>query len=79
MLTLERIERQQAGVYQCTADNGVGEPVNVDMRLDVLCKYSRRRKPISFTHFLHLQSYFTFCRLAGWVVDCVNTVKHHPF
>lgn len=38
VLTLERIERQQAGVYQCTADNGVGEPVNVDMRLDVLCK-----------------------------------------
>lgn len=40
VLTLERIERLQAGVYQCTADNGVGEPVNVDMRLDVLCKYS---------------------------------------
>lgn len=39
ILTLERIERQQAGVYQCNADNGVGEPVNVDMRLDVLCKF----------------------------------------
>ena len=39
ILTLEKIERQQAGVYQCTADNKVGEPVTVDMRLDVLCKF----------------------------------------
>lgn len=39
ILTLDRVERQQAGVYQCTADNNVGEPVTVDMRLDVLCKY----------------------------------------
>ncbi|XP_041565649.1 hemicentin-2 isoform X4 [Drosophila elegans] len=37
ILTLEKLERQQAGVYQCTADNGVGDPVTVDMRLDVLC------------------------------------------
>ncbi|XP_041760548.1 neural cell adhesion molecule 1 isoform X1 [Anopheles merus] len=36
VLSLERVERQQAGVYQCTADNNVGEPVTVDMRLDVL-------------------------------------------
>lgn len=39
ILTLDKLERQQAGVYQCTADNGVGDPVTVDMRLDVLCKY----------------------------------------
>ncbi|ETN64332.1 hypothetical protein AND_003929 [Anopheles darlingi] len=36
VLSLERVERQQAGVYQCTADNSVGDPVTVDMRLDVL-------------------------------------------
>lgn len=40
ILTLERVERQQSGVYQCTADNGVGEAATVDMRLDVLCKLS---------------------------------------
>jgi hypothetical protein len=39
ILTLERVERQQSGVYQCTADNSVGEAATVDMRLDVLCKF----------------------------------------
>lgn len=39
ILTLERIERHQAGIYQCTADNGVGEPVVMEMKLDILCKY----------------------------------------
>lgn len=39
ILTLERVERQQSGVYQCTADNNVGDPVTVDMRLDILCKW----------------------------------------
>ena len=38
ILSLERVERLQSGVYQCTAENNVGEPVTVDMRLDVLCK-----------------------------------------
>lgn len=38
ILTLERVERQQSGVYQCSADNGVGEAATVDMRLDVLCE-----------------------------------------
>ncbi|XP_065202964.1 lachesin-like isoform X2 [Planococcus citri] len=35
-ITLEKVDRHQAGVYQCTASNGVGDPVTVDMQLDVL-------------------------------------------
>ncbi|XP_073988666.1 klingon isoform X2 [Rhodnius prolixus] len=35
-ITLEKVDRHQAGVYQCTANNGVGDPVTVDMQLDVL-------------------------------------------
>jgi hypothetical protein len=38
-ITLNKVDRHQAGVYQCTASNGVGEPVTVDMQLDVLCEY----------------------------------------
>lgn len=37
-ITLDKVDRHQAGVYQCTATNGVGDPVTVDMQLDVLCK-----------------------------------------
>jgi hypothetical protein len=46
-ITLEKVDRHQAGVYQCTASNGVGEPVTVDMQLDVLCEYYRRTKILS--------------------------------
>jgi len=35
-ITLETVDRHQSGVYQCTATNGVGDPVTVDMQLDVL-------------------------------------------
>lgn len=35
-ITLEKVDRHQAGVYQCTATNGVGDPVTVDMTLEVL-------------------------------------------
>lgn len=37
-ITLEKVERHHAGVYQCSASNGVGSPVSVDLRLDVLRK-----------------------------------------
>lgn len=39
VLTLEKVDRQHAGVYQCLAENHVGDPVSIDMRLDVLCKF----------------------------------------
>ncbi|KAK7872442.1 hypothetical protein R5R35_014242 [Gryllus longicercus] len=35
-LTLERVDRHQAGLYRCTASNGVGSPAHLDVRLDVL-------------------------------------------
>lgn len=38
MLAMERISMSDAGVYQCTAENGVGKPVSLDMKLDVLCE-----------------------------------------
>lgn len=38
VLTLDRIKINDAGIYQCTAENGVGKPVSLDMKLDVLCK-----------------------------------------
>lgn len=39
-LVLERVERQHAGIYQCSADNGVRDPVQADIQLTVLCKFS---------------------------------------
>ncbi|XP_054283466.1 MAM domain-containing glycosylphosphatidylinositol anchor protein 1-like [Macrosteles quadrilineatus] len=35
-VTLDRVDRHHAGVYQCTATNGVGPPAVLDVRLDVL-------------------------------------------
>ncbi|RZF39683.1 hypothetical protein LSTR_LSTR012309, partial [Laodelphax striatellus] len=35
-ITLEKVDRHQAGVYQCTASNGVGDPITVDMQLHIL-------------------------------------------
>lgn len=37
-LTLERVDRNHAGIYQCLADNGVRDAVHVDIELTVLCK-----------------------------------------
>lgn len=38
-LTLDQVERHQAGVYQCSANNGVGPPVTIDISVHILCKY----------------------------------------
>ncbi|CAO1426341.1 unnamed protein product [Diamesa serratosioi] len=35
-LTLEHVERQSSGIYRCIADNGVRDPVSIDMQLTVL-------------------------------------------
>lgn len=37
-LILDRVDRHHAGVYQCAADNGVREPVSMDIHLTILCK-----------------------------------------
>ncbi|CAG9837735.1 unnamed protein product [Diabrotica balteata] len=36
VLSLDRVDRHQAGVYQCTANNGVGEDVSEQIVLHVL-------------------------------------------
>ncbi|XP_063910469.1 limbic system-associated membrane protein isoform X2 [Zophobas morio] len=36
VLTLDRVDRHQAGVYKCTASNGVGEDVTEEINLHVL-------------------------------------------
>lgn len=41
VLTLNSVDRHQAGVYQCTASNGVGEDVTQQIVLHVLCKRFR--------------------------------------
>lgn len=38
-LILDRVDRHQAGVYQCTASNGVGKNVSEQIVLHVLCKF----------------------------------------
>ncbi|XP_046677080.1 roundabout homolog 1-like [Homalodisca vitripennis] len=35
-VTLDRVDRHHAGIYQCTATNGVGPPASVEIKLDVL-------------------------------------------
>lgn len=38
-LMLENVDRHHAGVYQCSADNGVKEKVSMDIQLTILCEY----------------------------------------
>lgn len=51
-ITLKSINRTHAGVYQCTASNGVGDPVTVDMQVDVLCKLNLLIEFVIFTLFI---------------------------
>ncbi|KAJ8961467.1 hypothetical protein NQ318_014715 [Aromia moschata] len=36
LLNLNEVQRQDAGIYQCTASNGIGQPVTGEIRLHVL-------------------------------------------
>jgi hypothetical protein len=38
-LTIERVQRGGGGVYICTANNGVGSPVNRSINVIVQCAY----------------------------------------
>lgn len=37
-LSLLDVQRQHAGTYQCTASNGIGQPVTAEVKLHILCK-----------------------------------------
>ncbi|CAH1971684.1 unnamed protein product [Acanthoscelides obtectus] len=36
LLNLNDVQRQDGGIYQCTASNGIGQPVTGEIRLHVL-------------------------------------------
>lgn len=38
-LVIQHADRHSAGQYQCSADNGVGQPDIRHITLNVLCKY----------------------------------------
>ena len=39
-LTLRMVNRRDAGIYECTATNGVGQDAKEVIELQVLCKYT---------------------------------------
>ena len=39
ILMFPSVSRSDTGTYICTADNGVGNPVTIDINLKVICKY----------------------------------------
>lgn len=43
-LTLEHVERKSSGIYRCVAENGVRDPVSVDMQLTVLSKLNNKKR-----------------------------------
>lgn len=51
-VTLDRVDRHHAGVYQCTAKNGVGPPATVDVRLDILRKLKKKIQCMVSLHFV---------------------------
>lgn len=39
LLTIHDVTRAHAGLYQCTANNGIGPPATVDVQLVVQCEF----------------------------------------
>lgn len=40
-LSIDVIDPNKAGIYICTANNGVGTPVSAVVEMQVMCKYIR--------------------------------------
>lgn len=58
-LTLERVDRNHAGMYQCMADNSVREPAYADLELTVLCEYFYQN--LNFGDFFWRHFYLIKC------------------
>lgn len=41
-------DRQLAGIYECRAANGVGEPAKAQIELNIICKYINNFKSTYF-------------------------------
>lgn len=39
VVTFESVQKDNAGVYQCLADNKIGEPATAAVTISVICKY----------------------------------------
>lgn len=39
LLTIHNVTRAHAGLYQCTANNGIAPPASVDVQLVVQCEF----------------------------------------
>lgn len=39
LLTIHDVTQAHAGLYQCTADNGIAPPATVDVQLVVQCEF----------------------------------------
>lgn len=70
-LILERVDRHHAGVYQCAADNGVREPVSMDINLTILCE---------LTNIIFLFRFvFFFCTFVLYCIVAFQLVSHYGF
>ena len=52
-LTLGNVNRRDAGKYQCTGTNGVGNDAIAYINVQVLCKYEMKRKELASRYVTH--------------------------